>query len=539
MNPAIEQALKSQMHPDIVKGLDGGTSDHARRFFRVDFEGEQPITVCVGTWNLMMYAKKINHKGFSNNPFLVEEIQEQYHARKYLQVNIILEEVLGRKLDVFFLQEADFMFPNPKDEPGIAYVKQSLHQHLQGVLNLLGFAIKVTRPFQVGNFGTNPQQPLVTIYNTRSLQLEPNKIDIGGLPNDRLQYRCSKSYFIHIPSGKKIVLMNAHLDYGKDYSNSDCLHSSLIAESSANIFLIGGGDMNHCPGSSMPHLITDKRPSTVGAVMNITEYARNELNKTILTTAHAQTESSMAYDGLFVTPVASYRAKVTLTGGEYIELDTGNNVAKFKPFPIHHKVYYSHFGQTYKNEKYQIQALDKKLGNSKEDPNFNQITFLLNLRAARKGKEPTKLKKNLPHYSALCAPPPVQQAQLPVTQPVAHYRNAKNKNSCAPDKPQSAKDQILALIKKKGFSPMRLEIKLDDKDRPIIKVHFKLRKDADNFGRDIGELASTCDRDSVVAMSAQCANKQLFKWEGLPAQPNTHWLYCQLTEEHKSIVLKL
>lgn len=362
MNANQKRALQNNMNAMINTQLGmTGTSHHARRFVNVVFDGQNKpsITLRAGTWNLMKRCLDKNSAGspVPNNPFLIFETETEYSYRKHLQILSIMDDLNDKKLDCYFLQEADFMFESTID-PIFEHSKENLRKTFVSLLEQSGYGFVATKSnLNPMSDGVKYQQPLVTLYRKTTLQPDPSMTLMGGLPDSNKRYRSSTSFFLHCESKERFALMNAHLNHNDDYTNK--IDIALDQYKDQNIFLLAGGDMAHSP-AHLERFITSDTPSCVAPIRASQKLSQASLQpfrcmSSLSSTVPSQTEylkingkavlcvkenngkSSRAHDGFFVTPIPSYETTTTIFDVESIELSNDSLTAYIEPIQTSNK----------------------------------------------------------------------------------------------------------------------------------------------------------------------------------------------------------
>ena len=268
------------------------TSDHtyqSARVVLVDAQ-DQPLLAVKGcTWNLMNYGVSLKTNGtHPNNPWDFDEDHTSYMIRKKRQLDKILTIIITASAadenDFFFLQEVDIFFPaHPK--LNVTELQQAERNELitefDNKLQALGWKI-------ISKKGGLTQQALVTLFNTKILQI--NGAATSVFPTTKKQCRGLAQEFIHLTTHQSVALVNLHLDYSIDYSQSIPEYQRHQAKEGK--FTVMGGDTNHAPNQGIVGLIN--------TWSNITNLA-GDLNG--IAYLHKNTAHIMkCYDGFFANP---------------------------------------------------------------------------------------------------------------------------------------------------------------------------------------------------------------------------------------------
>lgn len=279
------------------------TSDHTYQSVDVRFveADERPIFSLSGsTWNLMNYCiskekrfKTSNGKqNFKNNPWNIDESPKQYFDRKKRQFEKIIGIIQSGGKDFMLLQEIDCLSSTGllrgEDKSNFIAMREKVFFKK---LKSLGWDIEMT----TRETGTKPN---AILYNKKTLQRTERRHEAVL---DNAGFACE---FQHTVSGKKVTLVDLHLDYTKDYSQS--IPDYQARQVAANRFTVMGGDTNHSPNHKIVGLINNWH--------NITNLAGDD--KTGLISGTASDGSTKCYDGFFVSPTTTTRADIIETRGE-------------------------------------------------------------------------------------------------------------------------------------------------------------------------------------------------------------------------------
>jgi hypothetical protein len=321
------------------------TSDHtyqSARVVLVDAQ-EKPLLSLQGcTWNLMNYGISLKTNGFHpNNPWDFDEDHLTYMIRKTRQLNKIIEIIEDSdENDFFLLQEVDIFFPaSPKLKVTASQQKTRNLLKLGFEINLRALGWKILlQP------GSKTQQPLVILFNTKSLQI--SGAGQGVFPTATHQCRGVAQEFIHLPTQQPVTLVNLHLDYETDYSK--VIPDFQLQQTRSGKFTIMAGDTNHAPNQEIVGLI-----NTWSNITNISG-EKNGISHLHKNFSHIK----KCYDGFFANPsqdranpLNQTAVHITEQAAEVFKIDT---TGKFvvEPLPANPHVHRSAPGEPWRRGGY-------------------------------------------------------------------------------------------------------------------------------------------------------------------------------------------
>lgn len=241
---------------------------------------------------------------YSNNPFDLDENDEEYIHRLQEQSQFLLERIGRRDIQFCFLQEASWLLPYQFSRNKQI---QDIQIHFIEKLHELGWSIITTQK-------TQQVKPLVTLFNAQVLH--PKNTGLGVIPTHTgkntgflvdFDYQTDNPSHAVVP----IRLVNLHLDFSEDSRQSilDLQHESIRDR----IAMIAGGDTNHPQNLDQMGLIGNWNfPSNIDSdssgALSIHDPRAGQLLK--------------RYDGFFVSPTdSSGNAHITEGPGHYFEFD--------------------------------------------------------------------------------------------------------------------------------------------------------------------------------------------------------------------------
>ena len=313
----------------IFSPCPGATSDHAWRSIAVDIidsDATSPLHIQGATWNMQMWCTSqadaeslARKKGWNpaaahgNNPMDISEKRKEYIARKTSQI-IELEHIIHSGNDFIFLQEPDWI-----NHP-------ELLSQYQEMLDHNGWGMVVTPG--------EGHQKLVTLFNRNKLAIDPN-IPSKGLFRSELsgKFRGFQVNFTHIETQKPLVLVNLHLEFGKDYRHDMLtLQKQFVND---DLPCIMGGDTNNVQNMQLSTMIGDWHAAT-----NISADGSGGLTTIHApSTAPGKKPTQKTYDGFFVNPGRETYAQIEEKGGmRFDDLEGGQvQYTTYKPKVAHAK----------------------------------------------------------------------------------------------------------------------------------------------------------------------------------------------------------
>lgn len=316
-------------YADVRQGTN--TSDHTYQTARVelvDSSGRPLMAVKGSTWNLMNYCVSLKTNGvYKNNPWDIDETHSSYMTRKAKQLHKILNMIdnapAGNENDFLLLQEIDiFLSPHPKLQvtPQQQIERYALKNQFEKNLQTRGWKMIV----KVGK----TQQPLAILYNAKTLQA--TGAPQGVFTTATHQNRGLAQEFIHLPTNSGVTLVNLHLDYAADYSQTIPQYQTQQAQ--LGKFTVMGGDTNHAPNQQIVGLI-----NTWSNITNLEgDIVAN--NRIAITGIHQNKQNiQKCYDGFFANPTCdpanprrNTMVKITEEEGEVFKKDaaTGEYVVE-------------------------------------------------------------------------------------------------------------------------------------------------------------------------------------------------------------------
>lgn len=297
------------------KYVSGFTSDHTYQSAAISTEtaDHKRLSLTGLTWNLLNRCHSALEKGFSNNPFDLDETDNSYAIRKKKQLKYLWKKIVKRHIDFAFLQEVDIF----TGEPLIPAAKSFLR-----VLKKRGWGIiKSTKE-------DNLMQPMITLYNKKKLEFQSKK---AVCPARDGKFTALEVLYKHKKSGEMVCLTNMHLDFRTDHAEDILNYQHDKIEK--GIFTIIGGDTNPHTNVVYYNLIGDENTST-------------SINKE---------KKSLRHDGFMASP-ASKNSRVTIIEKEcaYFKWVPTNSIVKY---------FKQRRGKEVKDGKYKVIYIDPEKDN--------------------------------------------------------------------------------------------------------------------------------------------------------------------------------
>lgn len=275
------------------------TSDHVWRSIAVTYK-DIKLKGC--TWNLQErgYSKAENSGYYANNPFNRSEDRETYLERKNQQLKEL--EVLLSDADFFFLQEADFLFPEtPKsvDVPWLKDVLNEVKKSFDKILERFGMSLQTL------------EQKEIAIVTSKKLVFIDDSLENGfpykswkGTETNFAMFACDFA----LGNESLIRLGCFHAQYGVDYTTM-ISEFRKKAEEETDLFIIGG-DANHPADCGFPGLLVISKDQATNFYTNYNDvdpYTIVELHDTRFKVAKS-------YDGFVITSKDDVKYQL---GGEF------------------------------------------------------------------------------------------------------------------------------------------------------------------------------------------------------------------------------
>lgn len=263
------------------------------------------FTVNVATYNMLSrgYSKAVNGL-YSNNPFDVDELTDDYFDRKYRQ---FLE--LGNLLkthDFLLLQEVDFLtnstFNYSTAQATQDYLKklQLLKHQFHQLLAANNFAISMTSR----SSSEIRQQLLVTLYRKNRFTLASSRgVFEAATPYGYRQFRGFETIFLVENTQAELVITNIHLRFG-DPTCAAQIDSYQAEMEEKKSFSIIGGDANN-PQTMLRHAIGDEREASTFSS------SFDEKNTIRFSTVHDESGVAKSYDRFWVVAPPNFYLEVS------------------------------------------------------------------------------------------------------------------------------------------------------------------------------------------------------------------------------------
>ena len=311
-----------------LRSIEGGLaqvlSDHLMQGFTATLckpDRSACFQLAFRQWNISFQAvAQIRGQTFGNNPWKVNETDDEFRARKKIQLEVILEAIARSEkeptgpdgtlppmpLSFFNLQEVDFVYPKYKD----------ILSEWQHALDAKGWSMVISRP-------QDNVQPMIILYNTK--KLTPTKsyaLFPATTGNHKNRALACDFTVLDVPPGsvdpKTVTVVNAHLAFGEDYHQ--VMEQYQRKQIAADQMTIIAGDLNARPNDNIPGVIGDFTLSTV-LVHDAT--AKNKLGV-------AEKGYVTFYDGCLASPTRGTYVTIVEDELRFFVLDRLQDVIYFR-----------------------------------------------------------------------------------------------------------------------------------------------------------------------------------------------------------------
>lgn len=252
------------------------------------------------TWNLLnkTFAKGADHK-YSNNPFDVDEFEQNYVLRKTNQIRFLWHQIKSGLFDYIVLQEVDMFTRDPLPD----YVKDFLEK------------IRHTGWFTVHSDKTDDiRMPLLMLYDTKKLRFVSKRSILPMAESSK--NNALEATFSYLGTNAEVCITNMHLDYDTDHRQQILDYQQ--KQIAIGKFTVIAGDVNHPLGRESYSLIGDTNMATNISAPKPGQDPSDEGGKIL-----------QRLDGFMVSPANSTaRVEITEGPGAYFKWLPANLIVK-------------------------------------------------------------------------------------------------------------------------------------------------------------------------------------------------------------------
>lgn len=221
--------------------VSGFTSDHTYQTARaVSYAKDGSVLSLSGmTWNLLnkTFAKGTEHN-YSNNPFDVDEFEQNYILRKGNQLRFLWHQIKSGDFDYIVLQEVDMFTRDPLPDMVRAFLEKIRHK--------AWFTVHSDKTDDV-------RMPMLMLYNSKKLRFVSKKPLFPSSVSNRRN--ALEATFVYLGTETEVCITNMHLDFDTDHRQAIIEYQQ--QQIALGKFTILAGDANPSPGKEPYSLVGD------------------------------------------------------------------------------------------------------------------------------------------------------------------------------------------------------------------------------------------------------------------------------------------